>query len=131
MRCAYRPAKPPTSCSRKASQWDAGSGRKGMRQMVKQDPQDDGRWHLDRKINLGLVIGLVTQAIMFGWWGSKLDSRVGEVEKSIAREERRADDLDVRARAIDSRLVRIEERSTATLEILKDIRSHLSLGARP
>ncbi len=99
--------------------------------MVKQDPQDDGRWHLDRKINLGLVIGLVTQAIMFGWWGSKLDSRVGEVEKSIAREERRADDLDVRARAIDSRLVRIEERSTATLEILKDIRSHLSLGARP
>lgn len=41
-------------------------------------------WHLDKKVPLALIIGLLTQTAAMVWWTSKLDSRVLRLEELIA-----------------------------------------------
>lgn len=41
---------------------------------------DDGKWHLDKKVPIGLMMGLALNAMLGIWYASKLDSRVAYLE---------------------------------------------------
>ena len=49
-------------------------------------PPSRDEWHLDKKVPIGLIIGLIIQTIVLTAWGAskfeRLDSRVGNLEKS-------------------------------------------------
>ena len=46
--------------------------------------QNSNSWHLDKRIPITLVILIVMQTMGGFWWASKMDSRVGELEKDAA-----------------------------------------------
>jgi DNA polymerase III delta subunit len=33
-------------------------------------------WHLDKKIPIGLMVGLLGQCVVFSWWAATMDNRV-------------------------------------------------------
>lgn len=46
---------------------------------------DDGEtaWHLDKKVPIALLLGIIGQTFVFGWYFSGLSSRVENVERAI------------------------------------------------
>lgn len=43
---------------------------------------NDGSWHLDKRVNLSLIGGLLLQAIVFGYLYGNVESRVVSLEKA-------------------------------------------------
>ena len=41
----------------------------------------DDSWHLDRKVPVAIILAVLTQTAMFGWYASKLDSRISALER--------------------------------------------------
>lgn len=91
---------------------------------------DDGS-HLtiDWRVNIGWMLGLAAQTIVFvfgaTWYASKMDSRIEYVEKRVLDAEGRIATADREARDINSRLIRLEEKSVSMLEILRAIQAQL------
>ena len=42
-------------------------------------------WHLDKKVPVAIILTVVGQTALFGWYASKLDSRVEALEALQAR----------------------------------------------
>lgn len=51
----------------------------------KPSPQEPEHWAVDRKIPLAIIGTVLVQTIAIGWWTSKLDSRVGQLELADIR----------------------------------------------
>lgn len=66
-----------------------------------------------------LLIGLIIQTVGFGIYIGKVDTRLSQVEERVVRREVREDKIDQDGKDITNRVVRIEERTSATLEILR------------
>lgn len=47
---------------------------------------DDGAWHLDKKVNISHIIATLTLAGAIFAWGSKIEQRVAIVEESTHRQ---------------------------------------------
>jgi len=60
-------------------------------------------WHLDRKVTLALILGLLGQTLGAGWWAAQMDAAIGANREDIARLEQRQD-------LVRLALPRIEER---------------------
>lgn len=41
----------------------------------------DSEWHLDKRVNISIVVALLLQAASIIWWGSAMSQRVANLEK--------------------------------------------------
>jgi hypothetical protein len=76
-------------------------------------------WSLDRKIPAALVVAMLAQLMGFGWYASKVDSRVEDLEKRTIRTETQVTTMDRDVRNFDTRMVRVEEKIGAVLDIVR------------
>lgn len=84
-------------------------------------PRGDDKepWHLDKKVPIALIVTILFQTGAALWWASKLDSRLGVVERHatevadhparIVRLEAFRDDLGHRLDRIEAKLDRLVE----------------------
>jgi hypothetical protein len=76
-------------------------------------------WTLDKKIPAALVLAMFAQLVGFGWYASKVDSRVEDLEKRTVRTEAQVSTMERDVRGFDSRMGRLEEKISAVLDIAK------------
>lgn len=84
-------------------------------------PGDDSRWHLDKKVPIALILALVGQTFAFGWWASAQSARIDMLEKEGARLERRVDTQERVTTNASDRLIRVEEKISAILELTRQL----------
>lgn len=91
----------------------------------------DEHWTIDKRIPAAFLFALLAQVAGFVWYASRLDARIGflEVRQMEARE--RLTTVDREAKDVFGRLVRLEEKQSATLEILHRIERQLSPSRAP
>lgn len=78
-------------------------------------------WTLDKKVPVALIITVIAQFGATIWYASKLDGRVATLEAVTTTQTIANARQDDAIHAIDTRLARIEERQTSSLEILKNL----------
>lgn len=76
-------------------------------------------WALDRKVPVAIIVTLVAQIIGFAWYAAKLDARVEEQGVRLAKTEAQIVVIDRDARDVSTRLVRVEEKIGAVLDIAR------------
>jgi uncharacterized membrane protein YciS (DUF1049 family) len=69
--------------------------------MNKQEP-----WHLDKRVNISVIAGLVIQAIIFGIAWGNIENRVAQLEHDI----RNLEAVPERLASIEATLLAIKER---------------------
>ena len=74
---------------------------------------ENGGWHLDKRVPLALMFGLLMQAGVFGWWAAAIDGRVAVTERDINRVERQIQVMTTAAQQQAVQLGRIEENLSA------------------
>ena len=74
---------------------------------MSENPQGREPWHLDKRVNISLIIGLLAQAVVFGSLYGRLENRVTNVEEATHR-------LDM----LPERLARIDEKLSALIDRL-------------
>ena len=79
----------------------------------------EGRWTLDKTVNLPIVLALLGNLALGSWEISKLDSRVSFLEESRARGLAVAD-----RDQVNVRLARMEENVKIVLEVVRRLDSH-------
>ncbi len=72
------------------------------------------RWHLDRKVPIGIIAAIILQTFAILIWATKLDSRVGYLESTQPTQDLRLERLE----SIGSRVAVMEERQIATINRL-------------
>jgi tRNA A-37 threonylcarbamoyl transferase component Bud32 len=93
------------------------------------DPATE-QWHLDKRIPLALI---VTMMLQFGggiWWLSQIQFRVEQQGSDIQRLETTLSSTQVDRNGLDNRITRIEEKLSGQTEILREIKTLLSVGAK-
>ncbi len=40
-------------------------------------------WHLDKRVNVSIILVLLGQMVLGAWYASKMDSRVSQVEEKV------------------------------------------------
>lgn len=73
-----------------------------------------GSWHLDKRVNISIIVVLVGYAVAAVWQQAKIDSRIVAVETDVANLKRRDEAGQALDRDVFSKLASIE----ATLKIL-------------
>lgn len=84
--------------------------------------EPDTRWHLDKRVPIGLIGAVLVQTISFVWFISKIDSRVSSLESGVVmqrdrddRQDRSASEAAANVRSdlkeIDRKLDRLIERT--------------------
>ena len=56
--------------------------------------EPDTRWHLDKRVPIGLIGAVLVQTISFVWFMSKIDSRVSSLESWVVMQRDRDDRQD-------------------------------------
>ena len=69
----------------------------------------DNHWHLDKRVPIALIAGLLLQAAGFGWWAAAIDARVTSNARDITRVERQIEAIIAASQAQAVQLGRIEE----------------------
>lgn len=82
-------------------------------------PTDREHWTLDRKVPVAIVATILIQLIGFAWYAAKLDARVEEQALRLNRAETQITSIEREARDVSTRLVRVEEKVGAILDILR------------
>jgi hypothetical protein len=76
-------------------------------------------WHLDKRVPLGLLAGLIFQTLMVGWWLSSVESRITVLE--------RADTLYASSRAVNLQRLGSVETTAQVLTVQgADVRERLN-----
>lgn len=60
----------------------------------------NGSWHLDKRVNISIILVLLGQGLMGAWFAAKMDSRILSTERDIAVLQRRDDER----RTLDQRI---------------------------
>jgi hypothetical protein len=80
---------------------------------------DDGNWHLDKKVPIGLMLGLALNAGLGIWYASKLDSRISYLEQDGVRTSLTIDKIQQTGSANENRLTRVEDHTESILDIVR------------
>ncbi len=80
---------------------------------------DDGAWHLDKKVPLALLFAIAVQSGVFIAWGSSLNERVAQLERSA-----------VAAAPQSDRLVRVETKLEAIGDAITEIKNLIRSAPR-
>lgn len=87
---------------------------------------DDSSWHLDKKVPLGLVLGLAINALCGIWYASKLDSRVAVLELQAMVLTNDTLKLKDSSDGGKERLIRVEDKLENILEALRKMESRMT-----
>ena len=49
-------------------------------------------WHLDKRVNVSIILVLLGQMVLGAWYASKMDSRVSQVEEKVSHLQKNEDD---------------------------------------
>ncbi len=49
-------------------------------------------WHLDKRVNVSIILVLLGQMVLGAWYASKMDSRVSQVEEKISHLQKNEDE---------------------------------------
>ena len=74
---------------------------------MSEQPQGREPWHLDKRVNISLIIGLLAQAVVFGSLYGRLENRVANVETQMGK-------LD----SMPEKLARIDEKLSSLIDRL-------------
>jgi hypothetical protein len=88
-------------------------------------PKRGEPWHLDKRVPIALIATILIQTAGIVWWASGITGTVGDHDRRLARLE--ANDVEM-ARAFSTaveRLARLEERTTATYDLVRRIDQRL------
>jgi hypothetical protein len=80
---------------------------------------DDGNWHLDKKVPIGLMLGLALNAGLGIWYASKLDSRISYLEQDGVHTTLTIEKIQQTGSANETRLTRVEDHTESILEIVR------------
>lgn len=83
-------------------------------------------WHLERKVTLGIIAGLLLNAGSSIWWASRLDYTVQNHESRIITAEKELGAIKVQGGVISERLARMEENQKYQTDIMKEVKETLS-----
>lgn len=75
---------------------------------------EDGRWHLDKRVPLALIGALAMQTVVVVWWASNASARLDALEKKV----------ELSAPQVE-RLVRVETKVDGLSDALKEVKSLL------
>lgn len=92
--------------------------------MAKQD-DDDGAWHLDKKVPIAILAAIIMQGVVGVWWVSKLDSRVAHLEVTDSSSRVRLDRIEVDRTDALGRVIRLEEQVKAMVDGLRRVEGKL------
>jgi|LakMenEpi03Aug12_release.lakeMendotaPanAssembly.Ray.scaffolds.fasta_scaffold36485_19 hypothetical protein len=73
-------------------------------------------WHLDKRVNVSIILVLLGQLILGAWYASKMESRVAVVEEKVVNLQRNEDEDRKTAAAIKEDLREIK----TMLRVLSD-----------
>lgn len=76
-------------------------------------------WHLDKRIPVLSLFGLVAQTVAMVWWAAMLTASVSQHGKDIASLQARESARGVEERRMSEALARLDERLRAQTEILQ------------
>lgn len=82
-------------------------------------------WVLDKRVNIGFLFAIFMQTVGLIIFVTQLNSRVGTLEARMISVNTDLTSSDKESREISNRLVRLEERTSNMLEILKDIKRYV------
>lgn len=82
-------------------------------------------WHLDKKVPITIVAAIVIQLLGGLWFLARLDGKIEEQAARLAKTEAQISTIDRENRDFGNRIVRIEEKSSATLSLLQSIEARL------
>lgn len=74
-------------------------------------PDDDAKWHLDRRVPLAMILAIIMQTGTFIWWASSLTERVNTLERervATAPQGDRLTRVEVKVEGVQTSLDRIE-----------------------
>lgn len=86
---------------------------------------DDKKWHLEKKVQLPVILLLIGQIVAFIWTASKFDSRVSYLETQLLR----IDKLEDSRTTSGERVIRLEEQMRQTYETVRRIETKLDAAA--
>ena len=49
-------------------------------------------WHLDKRVNVSVILVLLGQMVLGAWYASKMDSRVSQVEEKVSHLQKNGDE---------------------------------------
>lgn len=99
--------------------------------MPADDQQQDGGWHLDKKVPLGLIATILLQTATFAWWASSQSSSLQDHERRLLMQERTAELRAARDLTQEGRLARIEEGIRSLLETAQRLERRVDGRAQP
>lgn len=88
---------------------------------VRDTDRSELHWHLDKKVPIALILAIIGQTFAFGWWAAAQSARVDALEKEGLRLERRIDAQERLATNASDRLIRVEEKISAILELTRQL----------
>lgn len=98
--------------------------------MAGDQPTRGESWHLDKKVPITLIAGMLCQTGAALWWASSINAQVVEQGRRIERIEQTIERGRETDAAVATRLTRTEERLEAAIRILIDIQSQLREQSR-
>lgn len=93
-------------------------------------PDEQGAWHLDRKVPVAIILSLVVQTAGLVWWAASLSGRQDEHSRRISQLEAADARQATESQRVSEALARMDERMLAQTRILQRIEEQLSRGAR-
>lgn len=96
--------------------------------MSESTQQNQEPWHLDRRVPVVLILGMVVQAAGFVWWASSVNSQVQDHGRRIVVMEAADTRMTQEAQRLSEQIARMDERLISQTAILRRIEE--SLGAR-
>ena len=78
-------------------------------------------WHLDKRVPVSLILGLLLQTATIIWWGARIDARVSAIESNRFT---RSEGLVAESR-IDNNEKQIDRLEDRTLDALNEIKATL------
>lgn len=92
---------------------------------------EDKHWHIDRRVSIALLVGIVVQTFAIGWWASGITERLTAVEREQAKTDQatqiRITAIESRQRDADNLGIRVDEQLKAVKDGLSRIESALKL----
>lgn len=79
-------------------------------------------WHLDRKVTIGIIVALLTNAGSSIWWASRLDYTVQAHDTVLMQHSKDLSDIRDKNAALIERLARIEANQNYQTETLREIK---------
>lgn len=75
-------------------------------------PNDDMKWHLDKKVPIALMLTIFSQTILIAWWAATTSTRLDQLERKVELAQPQAE-----------RIIRLEEKLGVVQQGIQEIKA--------